>query len=92
MHLTEDAIPLGLRTTGQEVPQLLVHLGHCLVVSLLKILEQLLGLLNLHLAGLKSMFVETVSQDLAATRRFLNTPDRLSTALASFLHFVPSTF
>jgi hypothetical protein len=43
---------LGLQITGQEVPQLLVHLGDCLVVSLLGFLEHLLGLLNLHLAGL----------------------------------------
>ncbi len=45
-------IPLGLCITGQEVPQLLVRLGDCLVVSLLGFLEHLLGLLNLHLAGL----------------------------------------
>jgi hypothetical protein len=52
MHLAADAIPLGLCITGQEVPQLLVHLGDCLVVSLLGFLEHLLSLLNLHLAGL----------------------------------------
>jgi hypothetical protein len=51
MHLAADGILLGLRGTGQQVPQLLVRLGNCLVVSLLGFLEHLLGLLNLHLAG-----------------------------------------
>jgi hypothetical protein len=52
VHLTAIAIPLGLCIAGQEVPQLLVRLGDCLIVSLLGFLEYLLGLLNLHLAGL----------------------------------------
>jgi hypothetical protein len=52
VHLAADAIPLGLRVTGQEVPQLLVRLGDCLVVSLLGFLKHLLSLLNLHLVGL----------------------------------------
>ncbi len=51
MHLAADAIPLGLCIAGQQIPQLLVQLGNCLVVSLLGFLEHLLGLLNLHLAG-----------------------------------------
>ncbi len=51
MHLAADAIPLGLCVAGQRVPQLLVRLGDCLVVSLLGFLEHLLSLLNLHLAG-----------------------------------------
>jgi hypothetical protein len=51
MHLAADAIPLGLCIAGQQVPQLLVRLGNCLVVSLLGLLEHLLSLLNLHLAG-----------------------------------------
>ncbi len=51
MHLAADAIPLGLCIAGQQVPQLLIQLGDCLVVSLLGLLEHLLGLLNLHLAG-----------------------------------------
>jgi hypothetical protein len=51
VHLAADAIPLGLSVTGQQVPQLLVRLGNCLVVSLLGFLEHLLGLLNLHLGG-----------------------------------------
>ena len=51
VHLEADAIPLGLRVTGQQVPQLLVRLSNCLVVSLLGLLKHLLGLLNLHLAG-----------------------------------------
>jgi hypothetical protein len=51
MHLAADAVPLGLCITGQQVPQLLVRLGNCLVVSLLGFLEHLLGMLNLHLAG-----------------------------------------
>jgi hypothetical protein len=52
VHLAADAIPLGLCVAGQEVPQLLVRLGDCVVVSLLGFLEHLLSLLNLHLAGL----------------------------------------
>jgi hypothetical protein len=52
VHLAADTIPLGLCITGQEVPQLLVRLGDCLVVSLLGFLKHLLSLLNLHLAGL----------------------------------------
>ncbi len=47
VHLAADAIPLGLRVTGQQVPQLLVCLSDCLVVSLLGLLEHLLSLLNL---------------------------------------------
>ncbi len=51
MHLAAEAIPLGLRITRQQVPQLLVHLGDCLVVSSLGFLEHLGSLLNLHLAS-----------------------------------------
>jgi hypothetical protein len=51
MHLAADAIPLGLCIARQQVPQLLIQLGDCLVVSLLGLLEHLLSLLNLHLAG-----------------------------------------
>jgi hypothetical protein len=51
MHLAADAIPLGLCVTGQQVPQVLVRPGDCLVVSLLSFLEHLNRLLNLHLAG-----------------------------------------
>jgi hypothetical protein len=51
VHLVAGAIPLGLCVTRQQVPQLLVRLGDCLVVSLLGFLEHLLSLLNLHLAG-----------------------------------------
>jgi hypothetical protein len=51
VHLVADTISLGLCVTGQQVPQLLVRLNNCLVVSLLGFLEHLLGLLNLHLAG-----------------------------------------
>ncbi len=42
---------IGTVVTGQQVPQLLICLGNCLVVSLLGFLEHLLGLLNLYLAG-----------------------------------------
>ncbi len=52
VHLVADAIPLGLCVTGHEVPQLLVDFGNRLVVSLLKFLEHLLDLLNIHLADL----------------------------------------
>jgi hypothetical protein len=51
VHLVADVIPMGLCVTGQQVPQLLMCLGDCLVVSLLGFLEHLLGMLNLHLAG-----------------------------------------
>ena len=51
MHLAADVIPLGLCVTEQQVPQLLLCLGDCLVASLLGFLEHLLSLLNLHLAG-----------------------------------------
>jgi hypothetical protein len=54
MHLAVVVIPLGLCVLEQEVPQLLVHLGDCLVVSLLGFLEHLSSLLNLHLAGLNT--------------------------------------
>ncbi len=52
MHLAADTIPLVLCITGQEVPQLLVRLGDCLVVSSLGFLGHLLSLLDLHLVGL----------------------------------------
>jgi hypothetical protein len=51
VHLAADAIPLGLCVARQQVSQLLIQLGNCLVVSLLGSLEHLLGLLNLHLVG-----------------------------------------
>jgi hypothetical protein len=51
VHLAADAIPLGLCVTGQQVPQLLIRLGDCLVMSLLGLLEHTLSLLNLQLAG-----------------------------------------
>ncbi len=52
LHLAANTIPLGLQITRQEVPQLLEHLGNCLVMSLLGFSEHLLVLLDLHLAGL----------------------------------------
>jgi hypothetical protein len=51
VHLAADAIPLRLCIAGQQVPQLLIRLSNCLVMSLPGFLEHLLGLLNLHLAG-----------------------------------------
>ncbi len=51
VHLAADAIPLGLCMARQQVPQLLIQLGNCLVVSLLGLLEHLGSLLILHLAG-----------------------------------------
>ncbi len=51
VHLAADAIPLGLCVTGHQVLQLLVHLGNCLVMSLLGFLEHLLGQLNPHFTG-----------------------------------------
>jgi hypothetical protein len=52
VHHVANAIPLGLHVTGQEVPQKLICVGNCLVVSLLGFFEHLLGLLNLQLADL----------------------------------------
>ncbi len=51
VHLAADAIPLGLCIAEQQVPQLLIRLGDCLVMSPLGFLENLGSLLNLHLAG-----------------------------------------
>ncbi len=51
VHLAADAIQLGLHVSGQQLPQLLIRLGYCLVVNLLGFLDHLLSLLNLHLAG-----------------------------------------
>ncbi len=52
VHLAANTIPLGLRITGQEVPQLLVRLDDCLIILLLGFLEYLLHLLDFQLAGL----------------------------------------
>jgi hypothetical protein len=68
MHLVEDKILLGLCITRQEVPQLLVRLGNCLVVSLLGFLEQLLNLFNLHLVGLN---INICQDGVLRTRVFL---------------------
>ncbi len=68
VHLAADAIPLGLCVAGQQVPQMLVRLSNCLVVSLLGFLEHLLGLLNLHLAGCN---IYTCWEGVLRTRGFL---------------------
>ncbi len=68
MHLVADAITLGLCVTGQKVPQLLIRLGNCLVVSLLGFLEHCLGLLNLHLVGRN---ISTCRDSFSRTRGFL---------------------
>ncbi len=52
MLLAANEIPLGLRITGQEVPQKFIRLGNYLVVNLLGFLEHLLSLPNVQLAGL----------------------------------------
>ncbi len=51
VNLAADAIPLGLCIARQQVPQLLIRLSNCLVVSFLGFLEHLISLLNLHLVG-----------------------------------------
>ncbi len=51
VHLAVDAIPLGLCVARQQVPQLLILLSDCFVVSFLGFLEHLISLLNLYLAG-----------------------------------------
>ncbi len=63
VHLAANAVPLGLWIAGQEVSQLLVDVGNCLVMSILEFLEQLLGLLNLHLVGLNiNVYQDSVPQ------------------------------
>jgi hypothetical protein len=52
VHLAADPIPLGLRVTGQKVPQKLVRPGNSLLVSLHGFFDYLLGLNELQLAGL----------------------------------------
>jgi hypothetical protein len=74
VHLAAGAIPLGLCVTGQQVPQLLVRLGNCLVVVLMGFLEQLLGLLNLHLAGHN---IHTCQDGFSRTCGFLEILQRL---------------
>ncbi len=74
MHLAADAIPLGLRVTRQQVPQLLVRLGDCLVVSSLGLLEHLGSLLNLYLA---SRNVNRSQDGVSRLRGFLEILQRL---------------
>jgi hypothetical protein len=80
VHLTADANPLGLCVAGQQVPQLLVRLGDCLVVSLLGFLEHLLGLINLHLAGRN---IYTCQDGVSRTCGFLETLQSLQPFLNS---------
>jgi hypothetical protein len=74
VHFTADAVPLGRCITGQQVPQLLVHLGYCLVMSLLGFLEHLNHLLNLHLAGLN---INRCQDGVLRLRSFLEILERL---------------
>jgi hypothetical protein len=74
MHLVADVIPLRLHVTGQQIPQLLVPLGDCLIVSLLGLLEHLLSLLNLPLASRK---VNRHQDGVSRLRGFLEIPQRL---------------
>jgi hypothetical protein len=76
VHLVADAIPLGLCVTGQQVPQLLIQLGNCLVVSLLGLLEHLGNLLNLHLA---SCNITRRQDGVSRLRGILETLQRLGT-------------
>ncbi len=89
VHLAADTIPLGLCITKQEVPQLLVRLGSCLVVSLLGFLEHLLSLLNLHLAGLniniyrdRVLSIRGFEEILQCTRLIFNSLGKHPTLLA----------
>ncbi len=74
VHLAADAIPFGLCITAQQVPQLLVRLGNCLVTSLLGFLEHLLSLLNLHLVGHN---INAHGDSFLRTRGFLEILQRL---------------
>ncbi len=51
LHLAANTIPLELWIPGHEVSKQLVDFGNHLVMSLLEILKQLLGLLNIPLSG-----------------------------------------
>ncbi len=91
VHLVADAIPLRLCVTRQQIPQLLIGLGDCLVVSILGLLEHLGSLLNLHLAS-RNVSAETVSRDSMASRRFFNAACHFATALGYTRHFFGSPF
>jgi hypothetical protein len=52
VHLVANVIPLGLRITRQEIPQLLIRLGSSLVMSLPSFFEHLLDFSKLQLVGL----------------------------------------
>jgi hypothetical protein len=89
VHLAANTIPSGLCVTGQQVPQLLIRLGDCLVVSLLGLMEQIS---TLRAVTSISIDVKTVSQDSEASWRFFNASDRFTTALAKTRHFLGSPF
>jgi hypothetical protein len=92
LHIVANTIPLGLQITRQEVPQLLIHLGNCLVVQLLGFLEHLLGLLELQPRASMSLSNKTVTFDPAASRRFFSVLDYFTTAFPSFPHWASSPF
>jgi hypothetical protein len=81
MHLTANAISLGLHIAGQEVPQKLLCLGNCLVVSLLGFLEHLLVLLNLQLVGLHIIIHRDVNLGPSSLQKILQHSGQLVNSL-----------
>ncbi len=90
VHLAANAIPLGQRITGQEVPQKFIYLGDCLVVNASWSICWVCPISNFWAST--SSLEETVVLDLAAFWRFFKVVVSLSTALASFLHCTLSPF
>ncbi len=90
MHLAANTISSGLQIAGQEVPQLLVHPGNCLVMSLLGFLEHLLGLLNLHIAGLNVNIRWDSVPGSSGFEEILQRLGLLLNSLSKFLHFASS--
>ncbi len=64
-----------------EVPQKLIHLGDCLVVSLLGFLEHLLGMLNLQLAGLHVIIQQDGSPGPSSLQEILQGSSQLVNSL-----------
>ncbi len=88
VHLAANAIRLGLHVTGQDVPQKLIRLGNCLVVSLLS-MSWVCPVSNLW-DSISSL--GTLPLVPAFFWRFSSVLTSLSTTLASFLHCTLSPF
>jgi hypothetical protein len=80
-HLAANAIQLGLHVIGQEVPQKLVRLGNCLIMSVLGFLEHLLGMLNLQLVGLHVIIQQDGSPGPSSLQEILQGSSQLVNSL-----------